>query len=103
VLVPKEGVQEFKDTLYQKLLGDLVTDRQLADLVQVSLRTIHGLFRKGALPGKKVGRSWVITRDALLAALSTERHEPHLTTLRSRLRIVPMPPPSDLEENGGDR
>jgi excisionase family DNA binding protein len=37
-----------------------------AELLTVSLDTVYDLFKRGELPGRKVGRKWLTTRNALL-------------------------------------
>jgi excisionase family DNA binding protein len=37
-----------------------------AELLTVSADTVYDLFKRGELPGRKVGRKWLTTRNALL-------------------------------------
>jgi excisionase family DNA binding protein len=37
-----------------------------AELLTVSADTVFDLFKSGELPGRKVGRKWLTTRNALL-------------------------------------
>jgi excisionase family DNA binding protein len=44
-----------------------VLDVQMtAELLTVSVDTVYDLFKKGELPGRKVGRKWITTRSAVL-------------------------------------
>lgn len=36
-----------------------------AELLTVSPDTVYDLFKKGELPGRKVGRKWLTTRSAV--------------------------------------
>ena len=40
--------------------------RMAAELLTVSPDTVYDLFKRGELPGRKVGRTWLTTRNALL-------------------------------------
>jgi len=44
-----------------------------ADLLQVSTKTLLRLAREGAVPGRKVGRSWRFERTDLIAWLRAGR------------------------------
>jgi excisionase family DNA binding protein len=44
-----------------------VLDVQMtAELLTVSADTVYDLFKRGELPGRKVGRKWLTTRNAVL-------------------------------------
>ena len=45
---------------------DVLTLEQLADLLQVDEKTVRSLAAKGELPGRKVGRDWRFSRQAVL-------------------------------------
>jgi excisionase family DNA binding protein len=40
--------------------------KMAAELLTVSPDTIYDLFKRGELPGRKVGRKWLTTRNAVL-------------------------------------
>jgi excisionase family DNA binding protein len=40
--------------------------KRAAELLTVSADTVYDLFKHGELPGRKVGRKWITTRNALL-------------------------------------
>jgi excisionase family DNA binding protein len=52
-----------------------------AELLTVSVDTIYDLFKKGELPGRKVGRKWITTRTAILRWL--EQSSEHDTLARA--------------------
>ena len=49
---------------------DVLTTAQLADLLQVDEKAVRDLARRGELPGRKIGRDWRFSRNAVLAWLS---------------------------------
>ena len=50
---------------------DVLTVEQLAELLQVDEKTVRSLAAKGELPGRKVGRHWRFSRQAVLDWLAT--------------------------------
>jgi excisionase family DNA binding protein len=50
---------------------DVLTIEQLAELLQVDEKTVRSLAAKGELPGRKVGRHWRFSREAVLDWLAT--------------------------------
>jgi excisionase family DNA binding protein len=50
---------------------DVLTIEQLAELLQVDEKTVRSLAAKGDLPGRKVGRHWRFSREAVLEWLAT--------------------------------
>jgi excisionase family DNA binding protein len=48
---------------------DVLTTEQLAELLQVEPGTVKDLVRRGELPGRKIGRDWRFSREAVLAWL----------------------------------
>ena len=49
---------------------ELLTAREAADVLRISLDTVRRLLREGQLPGRKIGpRQWRIRRDDLDAYL----------------------------------
>ncbi len=45
---------------------NLATADQVADLLQVHVRTVYRLVNRGLLPGKKIGGGWRFNRDKIL-------------------------------------
>ena len=50
---------------------DVLTVDQLAELLQVDAKTVRSLAAKGELPGRKLGRHWRFSRQAVLDWLAT--------------------------------
>ena len=50
---------------------DVLTLEQLAELLQVDEKTVRALAAKGELPGRKLGREWRFSREAVLDWLAT--------------------------------
>jgi excisionase family DNA binding protein len=46
-----------------------------AELLTVSPDTVYDLFKKGELPGRKVGRKWLTTRTAVLRWIENSAEE----------------------------
>lgn len=47
----------------------------IAELLQVSQRTVYDYLRSGKLKGKKIGKYWKVTEEALRAFLEPEENE----------------------------
>lgn len=52
-------------------MAKILTVRQAAELLQASEETVRDWLRRGRIPGRRVGRSWRISEDALLDWLNT--------------------------------
>jgi excisionase family DNA binding protein len=50
---------------------DVLTIEQLAELLQVDEKTVRSLATSGELPGRKLGRHWRFSRQAVLDWLAT--------------------------------
>ena len=50
---------------------DVLTVEQLAELLQVDEKTVRSLAAKDELPGRRVGRHWRFSRQAVLDWLAT--------------------------------
>lgn len=53
-------------------LPDICTVPVLAQHLHLSHSAIRSLIRQGAIPGRKLGRQWVVSRIELLGSLRTE-------------------------------
>lgn len=71
-------------------LGEYYTPEEVAESLRVTRRTVYDWLKSGRLPGLRVGRSWRINREALLAFLRPPllQSSPPLTA----------PPPAQLRE-----
>ena len=47
-------------------MEELLTASQVADLLQVHLRTVYKLVRQGSIPGRKFGGGWRFSKTAIL-------------------------------------
>ncbi len=53
------------------ILPDVMTPETLAERLGLSSRHVANLIRRGQLPGRKVGRHWLVLRSELLVALQS--------------------------------
>jgi excisionase family DNA binding protein len=51
-------------------VGEILTASQVADLLQVHLRTIYKLVRQGLIPGRKFGGGWRFSKDEILKMIA---------------------------------
>lgn len=51
-------------------MKEILTASQVADLLQVHLRTVYKLVREGAIPGRKFGGAWRFSRAEILKMVS---------------------------------
>jgi excisionase family DNA binding protein len=49
---------------------DVLSTREVADLLGIPRSTVHALARRGELPARRVGRRWLFLRDRLAAAIT---------------------------------
>jgi excisionase family DNA binding protein len=56
---------------------DVLTLEQLAELLQIDAKTVRSLAGKGELPGRKLGRHWRFSRQAVLDWLATPERKRH--------------------------
>ena len=69
--LPKEGLG-FGQHVFRPVEPEVLTAVQAAELLQVDEETVRALARNGELPGRKVGRKWRFSRQAILAWLARE-------------------------------
>ena len=62
-------------------MEQILTASQVADLLQVHLRTVYKLARKGLIPGRKFGGGWRFSKDEILKMISSGR----LASLQSEI------------------
>jgi excisionase family DNA binding protein len=58
---------------------DVLTLEQLAELLQVDEKTVRKLATDGELPGRKIGREWRFSRQAVLGWLATPDRKKRVT------------------------
>ena len=63
-------------------LPEILTIEQAADLLQVSVRTLQRMVKKGQVPGRQIGSQWRFDQDQLRAWVRCEVEMP-----------VPVEPP----------
>lgn len=54
---------------------EVMSVRELADYLRISVHTVYRLAEQGKLPGRKVGKHWRFHRDVIVAWLATHREE----------------------------
>lgn len=54
-------------------MKQIMTAFQVAELLQVHIRTIYRLADKGLIPGNRIGRGWRFRRDEILALISDQK------------------------------
>lgn len=62
-------------------MEQILTASQVAELLQVHLRTVYKLARKGLIPGRKFGGGWRFSKDEIMKMISSGR----LSSLHSEL------------------
>lgn len=48
------------------MVKEILTASQVAQLLQVHLRTVYKLARKGSIPGRKFGGGWRFSKNEIL-------------------------------------
>lgn len=56
---------------WDRLDKDVLTLQEASELLQVSSNTVRKLLKEGKLPGKKVGREWRFSKEALIEWLKS--------------------------------
>ena len=56
---------------------DVLTAEQLAEMLQVDEKTVRTLAARGEVPGRKIGRHWRFSRQAILDWLATPERKGH--------------------------
>lgn len=68
-------------SLTSMVLPDLMWVEDLADRLRRSPSAVRDMLRRGVLPGRKIGRRWLVERSALLRAVAPDN---------ARLRLLPL-------------
>src|ERR1044071_3482979 len=77
----------------------ILTASQVADLLQVHLRTVYKLARKGLIPGRKFGGGWRVSKEEILKIITSGRRASLQSDLSQAgaafkyLRLVAPAPP----------
>lgn len=56
-------------------MEDIITAEQVASLLQVHVRTVYRLVRRGAIPGRKLGGSWRFSKGMILELLACDEQD----------------------------
>jgi excisionase family DNA binding protein len=64
--MPAKNQKKRRTRLMPTKTSEVLDVKMAAELLTVSLDTVYDLFKRGELPGRKVSRKWLTTRNALL-------------------------------------
>ena len=64
--MPAKNQKKRRTRLAPIRTSEVLDVKMAAELLTVSADTVYDLFKSGELPGRKVGRKWLTTRNALL-------------------------------------
>jgi excisionase family DNA binding protein len=64
--MPAKNQKKRRTRLTPTRTSEVLDVKMAAELLTVSADTVYDLFKHGELPGRKVGRKWITTRNALL-------------------------------------
>ncbi len=53
-------------------MEEIITAEQVASMLQVHVRTVYRLARRGAIPGRKLGGGWRFSKGVILQLLTRE-------------------------------
>ncbi len=53
-------------------MEEIITAEQVASMLQVHVRTVYRLARRGAIPGRKLGGGWRFSKGVILQLLALE-------------------------------
>ncbi len=56
-------------------MEEIITAEQVASMLQVHVRTVYRLARRGAIPGRKLGGGWRFSKGVILQLLSRDEPE----------------------------
>jgi len=81
-------------SLMSMVLPDLMWVEDLAARLRRSPSAVRDMLRRGVLPGRKIGRRWLVERGALLRAVAPDN---------ARFRLLPHGPPGSSRPRGSRR
>ena len=64
--MPAKNQKKCRTSFTPTRISEVLDVKMAAELLTVSPDTVYDLFKRGKLPGRKVGRKWLTTRNALL-------------------------------------
>ena len=56
-------------------MEEIITPFQLAALLQVNVKTVYRLAKKGAIPGNKIGGSWRFRKKEILDLVANKQRK----------------------------
>ncbi len=76
----------------QKLvLPDVLTVKRLMSTLGKSGSAVRSLLRSGRIPATKIGKTWLVEREAFLRSLTPEYERQWRLAQRPRGRVMPLP------------
>jgi excisionase family DNA binding protein len=75
--------------------SEVLDVKMAAELLTVSPDTVYDLFKRGELPGRKVGRKWLTTRNAVLRWIESSSENNTLAEPSNAVIGRSSPPPSN--------
>jgi excisionase family DNA binding protein len=95
--MPAKNQKKRRSPLMPTRTSEVLDVKMAAELLSVSPDTVYDLLKGGELPGRKVGRKWLTTRNALLRwiesssenntlARAIERGDRHVCHHRPQIR-----------------
>jgi excisionase family DNA binding protein len=64
--MPAKNQKKRRTCITPSRTSEVLDVKMTAELLTVSPDTVYDLFKRGELPGRKVGRKWITTRNAVL-------------------------------------
>jgi excisionase family DNA binding protein len=64
--MPAKNQKKRRTRITPTKTSEVLDVKMTAELLTVSPDTVYDLFKRGELPGRKVGRKWLTTRNAVL-------------------------------------
>ncbi len=56
-------------------MEEIITAEQVASMLQVHVRTVYRLARRGAIPGRKLGGGWRFSKAVILQLLARDERD----------------------------
>jgi excisionase family DNA binding protein len=67
--------KRLRTTAEKAAAPEVMSVRELADYLRISVHTVYRLAERGRLPGRKVGKHWRFHRDVIVNWLATHQEE----------------------------
>jgi DNA (cytosine-5)-methyltransferase 1 len=58
------------------VMEEMLTTKEVAQKLRLSVETVKKMLREGILPGHKVGRKWLVSSEELTQYLAKQRNTP---------------------------